>query len=124
MLTGLSTEAFDKAAVACTMAYDMFSAQFPPESTFPCQTTVYEGHPAIDFNARYFTKRSDAPNEGNLPFEGGVDPDGILEKLRGQDLIHGPDNRVQYLTLLDDDRYVFSPPSHSRRLNDMIGTQQ
>ena len=107
-LTRLSTEVFDKAVSAYRMVYDKMSAQFPPESTLPWQATVYEGHPAMDFNARYFTKRSDAPNETNLPFEGGVDPRGILEKIRGQDLIHGPDNCVQYLQHLDLNQYVLS----------------
>ena len=105
-ITGLSTEVFDKAVLAYTMVYDKMSAQFPLESTLPWQATVYKGHPAMDFNAWYFTKRSNAPNETNLPFEAGVDPRGVLEKLRGQDLIHGPDNCVRYLQHLDQDRYV------------------
>ena len=107
-LTGLSAEEFDNAVLSYTMVYNKMSAQFPLESVLPWQAAVYEGHPAIDFNARYFTKRSDAPNETSLPFQTGVDPKGILKRLRGQDLIHGPDNCVQYLQHLDLNRYVVS----------------
>ena len=66
---------------------------------------MYEGYTAIDFNARYFTTRRDAPNEENLPFADGVDPDGTLAKLQKHDLIHGPDNKVAYLRLLENERF-------------------
>jgi hypothetical protein len=61
---------------------------------------------AIDFNARYFTKRKDAPHESNRPFLEGVDPQGVLEKLRKHDVIHGPDNQVEYIKLLENDGYA------------------
>jgi hypothetical protein len=101
-VTGLSTDAFCQAAVACKEAYAMMTAHFPVDSTHPWQETLYEGHTAIDFNARYFTQRKDAPKESSLPFFEGVDPEGVLETLRRQDLIHGPDNQVEYLKLLDN----------------------
>lgn len=65
---------------------------------------MYEGHVAIDIHARYFTQRKNAPNEQNLPFADGVDPDGTLAGLRKHDLIHGPDNKVSYLKLLENER--------------------
>jgi hypothetical protein len=80
------------------------STHFPAQSILPWQACLYEGHTAIDFNARYFTKRTDAPNESNHPFLQGVDPQGVLEKLRKHDLIHGPDNQVEYIKLLENDR--------------------
>jgi hypothetical protein len=103
-LTGLSSEAFHKAMTACDEVYAKMSNHFPLQSTNPWQTAIYESHSAIDFNARYFTKRTDAPNESHLPFLQGVDPAGVLEKLRKHDLIHGPDNQVEYIQLLDNDR--------------------
>lgn len=65
------------------------------------QNALYEGHIATEFNSRYFTARKDAPNEENLPFGEGVDPNGDLASIRKHDLIHGPDNRVAYLKALE-----------------------
>jgi len=80
----------------------MFSAMrsiFSDDATNIWQTTSYEGHTAIDIHARYFTVRKDAPKEPNLPFSQGVDPEGTLLKLRKHDLIHGRDNKVEYMKM-------------------------
>lgn len=71
---------------------------FPEGTMQKWEHSYYEGHIATDFNARYFTNRSNARNEANLPFLEGVDPGGVLAELRGHDLIHGADNQVAYLS--------------------------
>jgi hypothetical protein len=95
-LTGLSTVAFGRAAAASDETFRKMGAQFEENKINKWENTLYEGHVATDYNARYFTNRSEAKNEVNLPFVKGVDPNGILADLRGQDLIHGPDNQVMY----------------------------
>ena len=100
-LTGLSSESFNRAASACEDIYAKMSTHFPIGFINHWQNTLYEGHAATDFNARYFTARNDAPNEVNLPFGHGVDPNGVLASLRRHDLIHGPDNEVAYLKPLE-----------------------
>jgi len=97
-LIGLSTESYIKAALACESIYAKMSDHFPAESMTHWENTLYEGHIATDFNARYFTTRKGSPQEANLFFLDRVDPDGILAGLRGQDLIHGPDNQVTLST--------------------------
>jgi hypothetical protein len=67
------------------------------------QNTIYEGFDAIDANARYFSLRKCVPNERGLPFGKGVDPNGVLTRLREQHLIHGYDNKVDYLKEEKDD---------------------
>ena len=108
-LTGLSTEAFRKASLACEQILTGMMNHFPENSMSKWQTAVYEGHVAIDIHACYFTLRKNAPNEQNLPFADGVDPDGILAGLRKHDLIHGPDNKVSYLELLETERCTTRP---------------
>ena len=103
-LTGLSTDAFGKATTACETMHSKVSAYFPEGSLNCWQSTLYEGHVAIDFNARYFTLRKHSPNEQNLPFSDGVDPHGFLAKLRKHDLLHGTDNKVEYLKWLGDEK--------------------
>jgi hypothetical protein len=121
-VTGLSTDAFSKAVSVLEEVYAKMSACFPPKSTHPWQETLYEGHMAIDFNARYFTKRKDAPHESNRPFLEGVDPQGVLEKLRKHDVIHGPDNQVEYIKLLENDGYAkITFPRHLTYNDDRYG---
>ena len=67
------------------------STHFPAESMTHWENTLYEGHIATDFNAQYFTT-------------------GILTGLRGQDLIHGPENQITYLRALEQGcTYVIVP---------------
>jgi hypothetical protein len=96
-LTGLSTASFEKAALACENIYSRMSEQFGEGTLNKWENTTYEGHLASNFNARYFTPRSVAKEECNLPFLDGVDPNSVLAEVRGHDLIHGPDNQVTYL---------------------------
>ena len=83
--------------------------QFPEGTTNMWQSTLYEGHIAIDVHARYFTACKTAPKEANLSFSQGVNPDGVLSRLRKHDLIHGPDNKVAYLKTGENGRYVQEP---------------
>ena len=69
----------------------------------PQQTAIYEGCDAVDANTRYFSLRKHVPNERGLPFGKGVDPNGVLANLRDQHLIHGYDNKVEYLKEEKDD---------------------
>jgi len=105
-ITGLSTEEFHKAADACMHIRTKMATNIPGGTMNPWQDTVYEGHAALDFNARYFTTRKSAPMEINLSFGSGVDPDGVLARLRRHDLIHGPDNQVAYLQWKGMEKYV------------------
>ena len=72
-------------------------------SLYPQEITIYEGYEAIDASARYFSLRKHIPNERGLTFGKGVDPDGVLANLRDQHLIHGYDNKVEYLKEEKDD---------------------
>ena len=79
-------------------------AHFPENSVNNWQPATYEGHAALDLHRRYFTSQKLAPNKVNLPFMEVVDSDGVLASVRGQDLIHGPDNQVHYLELVVSDK--------------------
>jgi hypothetical protein len=101
-VTSLSTETFAKAAKASENIYAMIKDHFPEGKMDHWENTVYEGHVASDYNARYFSNRSAARNEANLLFLGGVDPAGVLAGRCHHDLIHGPDNQVKYLTITNE----------------------
>lgn len=59
-----------------------------------------EGHPAIWISNRFFSdRRAHGPNFDNddLPFSQQVDPNRILETAKGKNLIHLPENQVDYV---------------------------
>lgn len=102
-LTGLSSDIFQKAITNLREILTTITGHFPDDSVNHWEPATYEGHLALDIHTRYFTSRRNAPNETSLPFMKGVDPDGILALARKQDLIHGPDNQVQYLKMITSD---------------------
>lgn len=57
---------------------------------------MYGDHVAIDMTNRYFTDRHDQPPTDTINFKSCVDPDGILDRLMGDDYIHTSENEVEY----------------------------
>ncbi|KAJ7932923.1 hypothetical protein B0H13DRAFT_2307206 [Mycena leptocephala] len=51
---------------------------------------------AFSSSNRFFTLKTDAPTEQDNTFSDGVDPVGVLEKMKTRDLIHAPENIVKY----------------------------
>lgn len=98
-LTGLSTATFQQGVNNVAHAYMMFMNNFPDGIIESWQTSMFEGHVALEMYARYFTERRLAPQESHLEYGYMVDPDGVLSAIQGSDFIHGPDNYVEYLEL-------------------------
>lgn len=96
-LTGLGVTAFGTAVVKINDIYKLMSGHITSKKLIPWQATHYEGSEAINASARYFTLRRFVPNERGKQFGVGVDTGNLLAAIRGQDLIHGDDNKVDYL---------------------------
>ncbi|KAF8962223.1 hypothetical protein BDZ97DRAFT_1613294, partial [Flammula alnicola] len=96
-LTGLSTPTFGSTVNNIGNIYNLMSSYIGNNILSSWQAASYKGHEAIDTNARYFTPRKHVPQEHGQAFEIGVDSDGVLANIRGQHLIHGHDNKVDYL---------------------------
>lgn len=96
-VTGLGVKPFEHSVAILEQFYDLMKNAVVGKDFIPWQTTFYEGMKAVDASARYFTPRKFVPNEPGLPFAIGVDPHGKLADIRGQDLIHGQDNKVDFL---------------------------
>ncbi|KAG2022477.1 hypothetical protein CC2G_000219 [Coprinopsis cinerea AmutBmut pab1-1] len=96
-LTGLGCSEFDTVQAAFEDVFKLFADQDHLRTTLqPLTFEPYEGYPALDAHARYFTDRKASPMEKSLPFPLAVDPVGTLESLRGEMFIHGTDNQVEY----------------------------
>ena len=105
-VTGLSAPGFNNIISNFQRTYDFIAACLPADAMTKWQLATYEGHQAIDCHARYFTTRRASPHEANMDFGPGVDPEGVLARLRGQDLIHGGDNKVAYLKRSEEEGQV------------------
>jgi hypothetical protein len=73
----------------------------------------YEGDAAIDCHARYLTDRESAPQEKHMQFAAGVDPSGVIERLRGTRYIHTEDNQVEYCQITTEEEGSVLLPSTS-----------
>ncbi|KAJ7169023.1 hypothetical protein C8R46DRAFT_1034145 [Mycena filopes] len=78
-------------------------------------------------NNRLFTLKVDAPTEQGTEFQPGVDPVGILERLKTRDMFHGPDNIVKYFKLVVDEetketKYAAAVPG-TFRVGDLVEMQ-
>ena len=93
------------------VVYKLFSHQLHTGKLEAFELGLYEGALAIDSHSRYFTERRLAPQETHADIPATIDPNGILNALRTQKFIYGPDNHVDfvYSTKEGDERmYVIS----------------
>ncbi|KAG2002606.1 hypothetical protein CC2G_004782 [Coprinopsis cinerea AmutBmut pab1-1] len=96
-LTGLGSPGFERTGSAFEKVVELFKGTLRTDMMTGAEDRMYEGDPAIDCHARYFTDRELVPQEKHQPFDEVVDPYHILEDIRGTSFIHGPDNKVEYL---------------------------
>lgn len=101
-LTGLKTPMFQSAIGKIRDVHQLMLTNI--DNLNEWQPVTYEGQDAIDISARYFTPRWSVPNEQGQTFGAGVDPNGVLAAIRGQDMIHGRDNKVEYLKEYRNDK--------------------
>ena len=66
---------------------------------------------------RYFTSKREAPNMETVPISPVIDPHGILESLKSDELLHGEENEVYYYQVRENamkggKRYETNIPEH------------
>ncbi|KAJ7747473.1 hypothetical protein B0H16DRAFT_1461953 [Mycena metata] len=77
---------------------------------------------------RIFTSKDDAPNEQHNEFADGLDPMGVLARLKSPNLIHAPENIVQYFKRVVEDensgkaKYISTVPGVFR-VGDLVEIQ-
>ncbi|KAJ7108106.1 hypothetical protein C8R44DRAFT_636894, partial [Mycena epipterygia] len=126
-ICGMETEAFNQSINSIGAIKDLFEEHLPGAVVWSLETE--EGHAGTLFSAsnRVFTYRADDPTEQDTGFQSGVDPMHILNRLKGKDLIHAPENIVQYFKraeVLSDDKpaYVTTVPGRFK-IGDIVEMQ-
>jgi hypothetical protein len=80
----------------------VFASEFKEDQIEKWQPPTYADVPRLDASNRYFTASKDMVQSIQLPFTLLADPNGVLQSMQGQDLIHTFDNVVDYYKLIDD----------------------
>lgn len=118
-LTGFGTPEFDTYISKIDEIHRLFSRNLPANTLHPWSPDVFNEHPAIAISNRLFTNRHDQGTEPDLLFSPKVDSRGILERCKGQTLVHLPENRVDFYQLTSgtsDPQCVFCFHSTSSKL--------
>lgn len=65
---------------------------------------MFETYPAINTSTRVFTPQNQARGQRDIEFSSAEDPDGMLQRAKGDDFIHGEENYIEYKkTILTDE---------------------
>lgn len=97
-ITGLGNTVFDHCLHNMEKAYLAFANHFPANRLDQWEPTRLGNYIALDAHTRYFSQKHFVPSTESLPFHHTVDPEGVLESMRGDDLVHAADNDVDYFS--------------------------
>ncbi|PPR00611.1 hypothetical protein CVT24_005493 [Panaeolus cyanescens] len=120
-LTGLGLPEFEQGWDIVMQIQNKFDSVMRERSTGRDELETLEGmrwdgNLVVDLHNRYFTYRSRAGAEKDIPFTPDVDPIHVLEDAKGADLVHLTDNSVHYLRKKTGEKgevkYVKFPPQN------------
>ncbi|KAH6874666.1 hypothetical protein BKA70DRAFT_1449332 [Coprinopsis sp. MPI-PUGE-AT-0042] len=96
-ITGFGEAQFTKALTELEAVHLKMSNCFPDGRMEDFQPSMFGNHFAIEANTRYFNHRNTVSADVQpVDFLDGVDPEGSLYRLMGEDYVHTQDNQVDY----------------------------
>ncbi|KAF8809758.1 hypothetical protein BYT27DRAFT_7093807 [Phlegmacium glaucopus] len=105
-LSGLGSPTFHNALMAANEIYGYFERQFSEGILELWGCSDDDKFPCIDISNRYLTPANEAHGLEDIPFDKGVDPQGILRSMAKGDgtttHIHTEDNQVRYFNTRKD----------------------
>jgi hypothetical protein len=119
-ITGFGEDQFKRALTELEAVHLKMANSFPDGRLEAFQPAMYGSHFAIEANTRIFNHRNNASADvQRVDFLDGVDPEGTLAKLMGEEFVHTEDNRVDYFhTFTGEDgkeRFVFLSVNEASR---------
>ncbi|KAJ7683323.1 hypothetical protein B0H17DRAFT_1205192 [Mycena rosella] len=114
-ITGIQTEIFAACVSNVLSIHEQFGQHLARVQMVDFFMKYIGDAPIFLASNRFLTLWSEAPNEQDNEFEPGVDTIGWLAKLKGNDLIHAPENIVKYFRVSkgnanEESKYVQSVP--------------
>ncbi|KAJ7915334.1 hypothetical protein B0H13DRAFT_2324433 [Mycena leptocephala] len=101
-ICGLESDTFKEAVAKTEEVNDRFAEHFSSVTVLRLARPKTSLGAALSASNRLFTHKTDAPTEQDNEFAEGVDPTGVLDRLKTRDLIHAPDNMVRYYKCVPD----------------------
>ncbi|KAK7027424.1 hypothetical protein VNI00_015260 [Paramarasmius palmivorus] len=95
LLTGFNSPAFTNAIEGLTRIVGHLRSSVREYKPFTVSGST-GGYQTLDVYNRYFTSKRFATDEQHISFSKDIDPNGILEELRGDSFVHTADNVVEY----------------------------
>ncbi|KAJ6513679.1 hypothetical protein C8R47DRAFT_1206986 [Mycena vitilis] len=95
-ICGLDSATFREAIAKTDEVNQRFHEHFSSVTVTDLARPTSSLGPVLAASNRLFTIKTDAPTEQDTEFVAGLDPTGALERLKHRELIHAPDNMVQY----------------------------
>lgn len=103
-MTGFGSPAFEKCIRKIHDVHQKFAREVPANSLDLWVPADFEGHPSIAISNRFYSdRRSCGPSSDaeEVAFGEGVDPNRVLEKAKGKNLVHLTENEVAYFEWRD-----------------------
>ncbi|KAJ7021223.1 hypothetical protein C8F04DRAFT_1274055 [Mycena alexandri] len=95
-ITGFETGVFEESMTRLEVAQDIFAQHFSGHPVSRLATPIGRTGHVLGASNQIFTLKVDTPTEQGSEFQPGMDPLGSLERLKSEELIHGPENVVRY----------------------------
>ncbi|KAK7037326.1 hypothetical protein VNI00_011317 [Paramarasmius palmivorus] len=95
LLAGFNTDTFTTALIGLDRIDDLLRLNIREDVPHKLNTQA-SGQQAIEISNRYFTSKRMAITEEQIEIPTYVDPKGILESIKGENLVHTTENQVEY----------------------------
>ncbi|THU80904.1 hypothetical protein K435DRAFT_694705 [Dendrothele bispora CBS 962.96] len=96
-ITGLGLAYMTDAVDNIHRLYAKFERALQSQDLHPWAADQSCGYNGISANCRYFTVGKNASGRQSIPFQDGVDPDGVLRRMLGNGIVHTEENTVLYM---------------------------
>ncbi|KAJ6474031.1 hypothetical protein C8R47DRAFT_1221280 [Mycena vitilis] len=95
-ICGLDTATFEASMGQINAIHELFSDYLSGIDITPVPDGPNSTNCSLGAANRVFSRKYDLPTEQDNDFEPGLDPIGLLDKLKGTEFFHAPENMVKY----------------------------
>lgn len=101
-ITGISSATFKSIVAELEQIHTVFERYFSPGTLRPWVAGSFQEHAAIDISNRYLTPVKDAAGIKSVVPPPEIDPQRILQQIKGSEFIHCTENEVLYGEVIGD----------------------
>ncbi len=95
-ITGVGSELFKESMEALKDLRQRGERDFKQGQLEEWRPEQFQGDDAVELSNRYFTTRNRAVYQTSVPITHVIDPNGVLRRVAGDNMVHTEDNVVKY----------------------------